>query len=313
MFLIYINDIPKAFENAKPTLFADDTNIFIFHKTKETLFRNANKELQSLENWLLANQLSLSIGKDKETKFSFFSPKQNDTKSNLPSLKLLGHNVPQTEYVKYLGVLLDDCLNFKKHISKLRDKLKQYIGVFYLLRNNLPKQCLRTLYFTFIFNNIYYCSEIYGNTCASYLDPLQKAQNEALRALQFKNRFYPINEMHKDFQILKVADVVEYKLSKLIHSLITGSPKLPESLQNLIIPINTTHKRNTIKTHQSYNKKENISIGKRQLKCKPSQTWSEYPSNIKDTPAHSQFKTAFYECKIEGYADITLNFAPNMF
>ena len=119
--------------------------------------------------------------------------------------------------------------------------------------------------------------------------------------------------MHKDFQILKVADVVEYKLSKLIHSLITGSPKLPEPLQNLIIPINTIHRQNTRNKHQIYSKKENKSIGKRQLKCQPSQTWNKYPSYMKDTQTHSQFKTAFYEWKIEGYADSTLNFAPNMF
>ena len=62
LFLIYINDIPKAFKTAVPKLFADDTNIFIFHKSKESLFQIANTEPESLENWLLANKLSHSIG-----------------------------------------------------------------------------------------------------------------------------------------------------------------------------------------------------------------------------------------------------------
>ena len=155
LFLIYINDIPNAFKNAVPKLFADDTNIFIFHKSKDALFKIANTELKSLENWLLANKLSLSIGIDKETKFSFFTTNKNEQKDNLPNLKLLNQNLPQTDYVKYLGVLLDDCLTFKNHISKLCDKLKKYTGVFYLLRHNLPKHCLRTLYFTFIFNKYF--------------------------------------------------------------------------------------------------------------------------------------------------------------
>ena len=145
------------------------------------MFQIANTELDSLENWLLANKLSLSIGIDKETKFSFFTPNKNERKDDLPDLKLLGHNLPLTDYVKYLGVLLDDSLTFKNHIAKLCDKLKQYTGVFYLLRHNLPKHCLRTLYFTFIFNNLYYCAEVYGNTTASYLQPLQIAQNKALK------------------------------------------------------------------------------------------------------------------------------------
>ena len=154
LLFLYINDIPNAFKNAVPKLFVDDNNIFIFHKSKDAIFKIANTELKALENWPPTNKLPLRIGIDKATKFSFFTTNKNEQKDNLPNLKLLNQNLPQTDYVKYLGVLLDDCLTFKNHISKLCDKLKKYTGVFYLLRHNLPKHCLRTLYFTFIFNNL---------------------------------------------------------------------------------------------------------------------------------------------------------------
>ena len=204
-------------------------------------------------------------------------------------------------------------MTFKNHVAKLCDKIKQYTGVFYLLRHNLPKHCLRTLYFTFIFNNLYYCAEVYGNTTPSYLQPLQVAQNKALRALQFKDRYFPINEMHKQFKILKINDIIEYKLSKLIHSLLKGTPRLPEVLHKLIIPTDRIHTRNTRKKHQVYSIREKKPIGKRQLKCEPSQTWNKYPEYLRNTETHSQFKTAFYELKLESYTTSTLNFAPNMF
>ena len=41
--------------------------------------------------------------------------------------------------------------------------------------------------------------------------------------------------MHKECQILKVSDIVKYKLSKLINSLLSGNPKLPETLDKLIV------------------------------------------------------------------------------
>ena len=72
--------------------------------------------------------------------------------------------------------------------------------------------------------------------------------------------------MHKEFQILKVNDIVEYKLSKLMHSLLTGTPKLPETLDKLIVRMNSIHTRNTTNKHQVYNKKENRAVGKWQLK-----------------------------------------------
>ena len=115
-------------------------------------------------------------------------------------------------------------------------------------------------------------------------------QNKALRALQFRNRYYPTNEMHKEFQILKVSDIVEYKLSKLIHSLLTGTPKLPETLDKLIVKMDSIHTRTTRNKHQVYSKKENRTIGKRQLKCQLSKTWNSYPIYMKTTQTHSQFK-----------------------
>ena len=107
-------------------LFADDTNIFIFHKIENTLFKIANKELDFLENWLFANKLLLSTGIVKVTKFSFVTCNKNEKKANLPNLTLLDHYILQTEYVKYLGDLLDDCVTLKNHIAKLCDEIKQY-------------------------------------------------------------------------------------------------------------------------------------------------------------------------------------------
>ena len=68
------------FTNATPKLFADDINVFLFHKDLKTLYLQANRELDSLNEWLLANKLSLSIGEDKDTKYTLFSPtKYTDT------------------------------------------------------------------------------------------------------------------------------------------------------------------------------------------------------------------------------------------
>lgn len=77
--------------------------------------------------------------------------------------------------------------------------------------------------------------------------------------------------------------------------------------------MDSIHTRNTRNKLQVYSKKENKAIGKRQLKCQPSKTWNSYPTYIKTTETHSQFKTAFYEWKLDGYTSSTLNFAPNMF
>ena len=63
---------------------------------------------------------NLNVGINKEIRISFFTSKTNDNKSNLPTLRLVGQDVPRADYVKCLGIILDDCLIFKNHITKLR-------------------------------------------------------------------------------------------------------------------------------------------------------------------------------------------------
>ena len=61
LFLLYINDIQHACVHATPTLFAEDINLFLFHKDMKSLYSIANTKLDSLTEWLLANKQSLTI------------------------------------------------------------------------------------------------------------------------------------------------------------------------------------------------------------------------------------------------------------
>ena len=129
----------------------------------KSLYSLANTELDSLNEWLLANKLSLSIGQDKDTKYTLFAPKKYPDIQTLPQLSISGQTVPYTTVIKYLGVYLDHKLTFKDHIEKLNEKIKKYVGIFYHVRHKLPPKCRRVLYFSFVFSHIYYCAEIYGN------------------------------------------------------------------------------------------------------------------------------------------------------
>ena len=306
LFLLYVNDIQNAFTSATPKLFADDINIFLFGKDLKGLFSTANTELASLSEWLLANKLTLSIGQDKDTKFTLFANKQP---TNLPKLSFQGLEVPFTTTIKYLGVHLDNKLTFKEHITKICEKIKKYVGIFYHVRHLLPRKCLRVLYFSFIYSYLYYCAEVYGNVPNTSIKPLQLIQNRALRALQFKNRYQPINELHTNFSILKVSDMVHYKQSKIIHSLLTGAQRLPNVMKKLIVPTKKVHQHQTRQKNPVYCAKSRRAIGKRLLKCNASQYFNTLPTNITSQETHGEFKKEFFQFILSSYKPSLLNFA----
>ena len=73
--------------------------------------------------------------------------------------------------------------------------------------------------------------------------------------------------MRKVFQVRKVHDKVEYKLSLLKHSFVTAT-LLPKTLDKLIAKMDFIHNQNTRNGQQDYGKKDNKAISKRQLKSK---------------------------------------------
>ena len=53
-------------------MLADDTYLFYFHKSIKTLFQIVNSELKLVNEWFLANKLSLNA-KKKKKKVCFIS------------------------------------------------------------------------------------------------------------------------------------------------------------------------------------------------------------------------------------------------
>ena len=89
-------------------MFADDTNLFLSHKSIDTLFASMNKEIENASTWFKSNKLSLNIDKTKWLLFHLLSHPQT-------LLNLLIENICiKREYVtKFLGVLIDENLSCK--------------------------------------------------------------------------------------------------------------------------------------------------------------------------------------------------------
>ena len=63
LFLIYINDFQNCLTSFKAIMFADDTSVFFQNKSYPSLFQYANEELCRIDQWLIANKLSINISK----------------------------------------------------------------------------------------------------------------------------------------------------------------------------------------------------------------------------------------------------------
>ena len=129
LFLIFINDLPSC-TKMLTRLFADDTFLLYKHKNLKKLQKIVNSEMKNISLWLKANKLSLNIAKSK---FMLIS-NQKSLKRKKFKLSIDRKKLEQTASYKYLGVYIDNKLNWKPQIQHLCSKLSKVCSVISKLR-----------------------------------------------------------------------------------------------------------------------------------------------------------------------------------
>jgi hypothetical protein len=61
LFLLFINNLPQAVQEAKVVLFMDDTNILLIENDLTSLKGKIMKVMKQLENWFLTNNLIINM------------------------------------------------------------------------------------------------------------------------------------------------------------------------------------------------------------------------------------------------------------
>ena len=69
LFLIFVNDLNNSTKVLDPVLFVDDINLFCSEDNTRTLFETTNQELNQINDWFLANKLSVNVEKTKDILF----------------------------------------------------------------------------------------------------------------------------------------------------------------------------------------------------------------------------------------------------
>ena len=129
LFLLYANGLKNASSILDPIMFADDTNLFYTHSNTQKLFSTMNEELASINQWFTSSKLSVNA---KKTKYAFFHKpsKKDDTPLMLLKLTISNHVIEKQEFIKFLGVLLDENLNWKY----TENKIAKSLGLLYKAR-----------------------------------------------------------------------------------------------------------------------------------------------------------------------------------
>jgi len=283
LFLIYMNDIYKAIPDVTVKLFADDTNVFLFDKNRQSLCLRATECLKKLNEWLIANKLTLNLTK---TCYMVF------TREKDKNFKLLLNNtkIEKVHSCKYLGIYFDDELNWQTHIDHIYNKIIKFTGILYKLRSKLEYDWLKAIYFAFVYPYLLYGIEIYANTFITYLDKLMKLNNKILRIIQNQPLRSHILDLYTRFNLLPLDHLHTQQLLVMAFKCLFHSHLVPSIFHDYFMYNRDIHTYNTRGGNDLHIFSQNTTYGKRTIKYKCSVAWNALPDCLKHCSTIKMFK-----------------------
>ena len=224
-FLIYINDLTR-YSNFDVTLYAYDSVLTLAHKDVLSLQNNVNHELLKIDEWLRINKLTVNLDK---TNFLLFSNCSRPPKFNI---SFGGSSIKQCDSVKYLGVYLDDKLNWNRHVGYVITKLSSAFVIFYKLRNLLPINILISVHYSIVYSHLQYAVISWGNCSVTLRKRLQIKQNSIICIIN-KSRIYKtkLKPLFEKMNLLNISAIYELEVGKFMAKL--QNKQLPDYFNSL--------------------------------------------------------------------------------
>ena len=143
--------------------------------------------------------------------YLFFEHKGH-TETDL-DLSLNGVTIPRKRQTKFLGVWVNDQLNWKHHMQVLITQISSRMGLVRRGKNLVSSHAKKVLYFGEIHSLITYGMSVWGTQIPkSDLKRIQTVQNNCLRCIEPK---MGLIEVHRKHKILKVEDLIKLEQYKL--------------------------------------------------------------------------------------------------
>ena len=289
LFIIYINDLPHAVLDCNISMYADDTSLCCQSLDINQLNEVINNDLKKLQKWLIGNKLSLNVIR---TQSMLISTKQKQTilrNQDLKlSLKIRDHELEVVDTTKYLGLQIDNSLDWKRHDSVLSSKVSKAVGFLKHAESILVLETSNKLYAGIVEPHFRYCCSVWGCCGVTEKNHLQKLQNRAARILTNSSFDAPSIPLVRRLDWTSIKELTAHESELMVFKSIDGLA--PQYMRNLFTKISqlTSHNLGNIATDLWLHQKRS-SNGLKSFSYRGAKTWKSLPLHMQASDSNTRF------------------------
>ena len=286
LFIIYINDITSC-SDLSSLLFADDAVLTFSHDSLKYLERKFNTEMKKMHHWFVANKLTLNL---KKTKYMIFSKLQKKkAKEHTFCININKFCIKRVSEMKYLGVILDEKLDWHKHIQYLNTKLAKAAGIIYKIRNKAPQNVLMLLYHSLVGTYLRYGIASWGSAKTTALSKLRSLQNKVVRYITLSSPSTNLTDKYAKLDIQTLDELYMLEVGKFMFK--SSSLSLPSSFDDYFLNIDHLYNTRSRGNGDLSLPRPRTNLGKQSIKYMGVKIWNNIPPATRRSLTYDSFCT----------------------
>lgn len=280
LYSLYVLNLRCANIKARYYTYADDTALVYTADNEEILQNLVNDDLQRYTNWLYYNKLKINV---KKTKFMLF--KQKNRFTNNISVKINDLPLEEVSHTKYLGLKIDNKLNWREHIQSLTNKIIQMIPIVYKCRTFLSKTTKYNVYNAFFLSHFRYLLPIWGSCCKTNFELVQTLQNRVLKVLFGYNYYTHTETLYTELNVPKLNKILQFEQINFIYKVINNNQRLNTE----VMLAGNVHSHETRSQDNIYQITTRTNVGLNNPYVLAAKAYSALPADIRAVENHNLF------------------------
>ena len=261
-------------------LYADDTQLYVAFKpgtTDQVCCQQIQDCLVAMQEWMNSNFLKLNNDK---TDVILIGSRHQHSLFEMEHITLNGHDLPLSESVRDLGVILDNRLNMNDHITSVCKSANYHLRNIAKIRRYLSESDAVKVIHALVSSRIDYCNAVLAGLPNSSISRLQRVQNNAARVLARVRKYDHITLILRQYHWLPVQKRIEYKILTLVFKALHNMA--PKYLQELVTVKQSTYSLRSSSSTVLHVPKTRTAYGDRAFLCVAPSLWNKLPDHVRN-------------------------------